>query len=125
MTATITEIHTVSRGTYDAPGVHAEPRSGLGIWTDRKRRPNHTLRRIMGWSIAGCLRGELAYDAHDTARWRRRPPTWQTVAYPNHRGQYTSRGFGQRIRTAALLGSMGTIGVCFDNSVVEIFFGTM
>ncbi len=39
--------------------------------------------------------------------------------------QYTSWAFGQRIRAAGLLGSMGSIGDCFDNSMVESFFGTM
>ena len=31
---------------------------------------------------------------------------------------------GRRLRGAGLLGSMGSIGDCFDNSVVESFFGT-
>ena len=30
-----------------------------------------------------------------------------------------------RLRGAGLLGSTGTIGDCFDNSVVESFFGTL
>jgi putative transposase len=41
------------------------------------------------------------------------------------RKQYTSWAFGQRLRQAGLLGSMGTIGDCFDNSMVESFFGTL
>jgi transposase InsO family protein len=39
--------------------------------------------------------------------------------------QYTSWAFGRRLRAAGLLGSMGSIGDCFDNSVVESFFGTL
>ena len=40
-------------------------------------------------------------------------------------GQYTSWAFGRRLRGAGLVGSMGTIGDCFDNSVAESFFGTL
>ena len=39
--------------------------------------------------------------------------------------QYTSWAFGRRLRAAGLLGSMGSIGDCYDNSVVESFFGTL
>jgi putative transposase len=39
--------------------------------------------------------------------------------------QFTSWAFGHRLRTAGLLGSMGTIGDCYDNSMVESFFGSM
>jgi transposase InsO family protein len=38
---------------------------------------------------------------------------------------YTSWAFGRRLRGAGLLGSMGSIGDCFDNSVAESFFGTL
>jgi transposase InsO family protein len=37
----------------------------------------------------------------------------------------TSWAFGGRLRAAGLLGSMGSIGDCFDNSVAESFFGTL
>jgi putative transposase len=40
-------------------------------------------------------------------------------------GQYTSWAFGQRLRAAGLLGSMGSIGDCYDNSLMESFFGTL
>ena len=47
------------------------------------------------------------------------------IAHSDHGAQYTSWAFGRRLRTAGLLGSMGTIGDCFDNSVAESFFGTL
>jgi integrase-like protein len=40
-------------------------------------------------------------------------------------GQYTSWAFGKRLREAGLLGSMGTVGDCYDNSMMESFRGTM
>ena len=37
----------------------------------------------------------------------------------------TPQAFGRRLRAAGLLGSMGSIGDCFDNAVVESFFGSL
>jgi len=53
------------------------------------------------------------------AIWRRRPPAGKTICHSDHGSQYTSRAFGRRLRAAGLLGSMGTIGDCFDNSLVR------
>jgi putative transposase len=82
-------------------------------------------RMVIGWSIADHIRSELVVDALEMARWRRRPPTGQTIAHSDHGAQYTSWAFGRRLRAAGLLGSMGSIGDCYDNSVVESFFGTL
>jgi putative transposase len=82
-------------------------------------------RRVVGWSIADHVRSELVVDAVEMAIWRRRPPQGQTVAHSDHGAQYTSWAFGRRLRRAGLLGSMGSIGDCFDNSVAESFFGTL
>jgi len=82
-------------------------------------------RRVVGWSIADHIRSELVVDAVQMAVWRRQPPHGQTVAHSDHGSQYTSWAFGRRLRSAGMLGSMGTIGDCFDNSVAESFFGTL
>jgi GNAT superfamily N-acetyltransferase len=68
------------------------------------------------------MRAELVADAVQMAVWRRRPPKDQTVAHSDHGGAYTSWLLGTRLRNAGLLGSMGTVGDCFDNSVAEAFF---
>jgi len=82
-------------------------------------------RRIVGWSIADHIRSELVVDALQMAVWRRQPPPNQTVAHSDHGSQYTSWAFGRRLRGAGLLGSMGSVGDCFDNSVAESFFGSL
>ena len=82
-------------------------------------------RRVVGWSIADHLRAELVCDALDMATWRRRPPKDQTITHSDHGSQYTSWAFGQRLRQARLLGSMGSIGDAYDNAVAESFFGTL
>jgi putative transposase len=82
-------------------------------------------RRVIGWSIADHIRSELVVDALQMAIWRRQPAAGQTIAHSDHGSQYTSWAFGRRLRHAGLLGSMGTIGDCFDNSVAESFFGSL
>lgn len=82
-------------------------------------------RRVVGWSIADHMRTELVVDALQMAIWRRQPPSGQTIAHSDHGSVYTSWAFGKRLRAGGLLGSMGTIGDCFDNSVIESFFGTL
>lgn len=82
-------------------------------------------RRIVGWSIADHLRTELVVDALEMACWRRKPVPGQVVHHTDHGSQYTSWAFGQRLRTAGLLGSMGTVGDALDNAMAESFFGTL
>lgn len=79
-------------------------------------------RRVVGWSIADHIRAELVADALQMATWRRRPAPGETIAHSDHGSVYTSWLFGNRLRAAGILGSMGTVGDCFDNSVAEAFF---
>lgn len=82
-------------------------------------------RQVVGHSIADHLRAELVVDALDMACWRQRPDAGQTVHHSDHGTQYTSWAFGQRLRSAGLLGSMGTVGDALDNAVAESFFATL
>jgi putative transposase len=80
-------------------------------------------RRVVGWSIADHLRTELVLDALDMARCRRKPAA--TIVHSDRGTQYTSWLFGNRLREAGLLGSMGKIASAYDNSLMESFFGSM
>jgi transposase InsO family protein len=82
-------------------------------------------RRIVGWSIADHLRAELVVDALEMAKWRRRPQPGQTVLHSDRGSQYTSWAFGQRLRAAGVLGSMGRVGSAYDNAMMESFFSTL
>jgi putative transposase len=86
-------------------------------------------RLIVGWSIDDNMRKELVIDALGMAIIRRRPDNQsedkRTVTHSDHGSQYTSWAFGKRLRAAGLLGSMGSIGDCFDNAMMESFWGTM
>jgi putative transposase len=81
-------------------------------------------RLIVGWSIAEHMRTELVTDALGMAILRRQPDR-NTILHSDHGSQYTSWAFGQRLRHAGLLASMGTVGDCFDNAMMESFWGTM
>jgi putative transposase len=82
-------------------------------------------RRIIGWSIDSSQKTELVVDALGMAIIRRRPAGNSTILHSDHGTQYTSWAFGKRLRDAGLPGSMGTVGDCYDNSMMESFWGTM
>ena len=81
-------------------------------------------RMVIGHSIADHLRSELVVDALEMAVWRRQPPPG-VIHHSDHGTQYTSWAFGQRLRKAGLLGSMGTVGDALDNAVAESFFASL
>jgi putative transposase len=87
--------------------------------------PDVYSRRVVGWSIADHLRTEIVVDALDMACWRRKPAGQTTIVHADHGSQYTSWAFGQRLRSAGLLGSMGSVGDCFDNALAESFFSSL
>jgi putative transposase len=83
-------------------------------------------RRIVGWSIDDNMRTALVTDALGMAITRRRPAgDGSTIMHSDHGSQFTSWAFGQRLIAAGLLGSMGSVGDCYDNSMMESFWGTM
>jgi putative transposase len=86
-------------------------------------------RLIVGWSIAEHMRTELVTDALGMAIIRRRtekqPGDKETILHSDHGSQYTSWAFGQRLRASGVLASMGSVGDCYDNAVMESFWGTM
>jgi putative transposase len=81
-------------------------------------------RRIMGWSIDTRQDSTLVVNALDMAIRNRRPEpaAW---SMPLTGVQFTSWAFGERIRTAGLLPSFGTVGDCLDNAMMESFWSSM
>jgi putative transposase len=82
-------------------------------------------RRIIGWSIDSRPDTDLVVNALAMAVTRRNPQSGSTILHSDHGTQYTFWAFGRRLRDAGLLGSMGTVGDCYDNSMMESFWGTM
>jgi putative transposase len=72
-------------------------------------------------SPAHCRHGQCG-SRHD----RRRTEPGAPSAHPQRpRLQFTSWTFSQRVRTAKLAHSLGSIGDAFDNAVVESFWARM
>jgi putative transposase len=82
-------------------------------------------RRVIGWSIDKRQDTDLVVSALAMAVTRRQPGGDSTILHSDHGTQYTSWAFGKRLRDAGLLGSMGTIGDCYDNAMMESFWHTM
>ena len=83
-------------------------------------------RRIVGWSIDDNMRTALVVDALGMAITRRRPgPDGSTIMHSDHGSQFTSWAFGRRLVDEGLVPSMGSIGDCYDNAMMESFWGTM
>jgi len=82
-------------------------------------------RRIVGWSIAEHMRAELVIDALGMATLRREPVSGGTILHSDHGSQYTAWSFGKRLEAAGILPSMGSVGDCYDNAMMESFWGTM
>ena len=73
----------------------------------------------VGWSIADHMRSEASSTP---SRWPSGDvghPLVRRSPIPITGSTYTSWAFGGRLHGAGLLGSMGSIGDCFDNSVAE------
>jgi putative transposase len=81
-------------------------------------------RRVVGWSMQDHLRTELVLAALEMAVGKRRPEAG-LIHHSDHGGQYTSVLFGERCAAAGIHPSMGTVGDCFDNAMVESFFATL
>jgi len=81
-------------------------------------------RRIVGWSIDSSPSATLVTNALGMAIGNRRPPSGALI-HSDHGTQFTSWAFTQRALDSGLVASMGSIGDCFDNAVVESFWARM
>ena len=74
-------------------------------------------RRIVGWSMANHLRTDLVLAALEMALMQRKPAN--VIHHSDQGCQYTSIAFGARCRVAGVRPSMGSVGDCYDFSVVR------
>jgi putative transposase len=81
-------------------------------------------RRVVGWSIDSTQTSTLVTNALGMAIQNREPPAG-AVIHSDHGTQFTSWAFTRRAQESGLVASMGSIGDCFDNSVIESFWGRM
>jgi putative transposase len=81
-------------------------------------------RRIVGWFISKRMTTDLISKAMIKAYNLRRPPK-RLVFHSDRRPQYTSRRYRQLLEGYGVRASMGDVGACWDNAVVERFFGSL
>lgn len=80
-------------------------------------------RRVAGWSIDAAPTATLVTNAPGMAIEQRRPAgASSTVIHSDQGTQYGSWAFTRRAREAGLLPSMGAVGTCFDNALMESFW---
>ena len=83
-------------------------------------------RRVVGWSIDARQTSTLVTNALGMAIENRDPaPGSGLIIHSDHGTQFTSWAFTRRAQESGLLPSMGSIGDCFDNAVIESFWGRM
>jgi putative transposase len=81
-------------------------------------------RRIVGWSMAGHLRAQLAADALEMAAARRSPAPG--LVHHSDRGvQYACGQYRELIESWGMTASMSRTGDCYDNAPKESFWGTL
>lgn len=81
-------------------------------------------RKVVGWAIDARCDADLVNDALSRAG-AARPLEPGAVIHSDHGSQFTSWAFSENVRRLGLLGSMGTIGDCYDNAPMESFWGSL
>lgn len=81
-------------------------------------------RKVVGWSMSSRMNAQLVCDALNMAIWRRRPPAG-LIHHSDRGSQYASKVFRKLLKAHGFKGSMSRMGNCWDNAVVESFFGSL
>jgi len=81
-------------------------------------------RRIVGWSMNRWINRHLAMDALTMAIGARRPEG-ELIHYSDRGSQYTSDDFRDELEKHKIQCSMSARGNCYDNAVIESFFGLL
>jgi len=82
-------------------------------------------RRVVGWSIDTQPTAALVTNALAMAIEQRQPEEGATVIHSDQGTQFTSWAFTQRVVDSGLLPSMGSVGDCYDNAMIESFWSRM
>lgn len=81
-------------------------------------------KKVVGWSMADHYRTPLLKDAIDMAA--SNIDIEKDAIFHSDRGSnYTSLEFAEKLRGMGMRQSVGRTGVCWDNAMVESFFGAL
>jgi transposase InsO family protein len=81
-------------------------------------------RQVVGWSMSSRMKAKLVCDALQMALWRRQPKAG-LIHHSDRGSQYASKAFRRLLKAHGIQGSMSRKGDCWDNAVVESFFGSL
>jgi len=81
-------------------------------------------RKVVGWSMSNRMKSRLVCDALKTAIWQRHPEKG-LIVHSDRGSQYASNEYQQLLQANGFIGSMSRKGNCWDNAVIESFFGTL
>ncbi len=81
-------------------------------------------RQLVGWAMAAHMRTELALQALEMAMGRRRPAPG-LIHHSDRGSQYAATDYRNRLDQHGLLASMSRKANCWDNAVMERFFGSL
>lgn len=81
-------------------------------------------RRVVGWAIDSNPTAALATNALAMAV-EQRTPTAGVVIHSDQGTQFTSWAFTERALASGLVPSMGSVGDCLDNAMIESFWSRM
>jgi putative transposase len=81
-------------------------------------------RKVVGWSMSSRMKAKLVCDALRMAIWQRRPKAG-LIHHSDRGSQYASKSFRRLLDAYQFRGSMSRKGDCWDNAVVESFFGSL
>jgi putative transposase len=81
-------------------------------------------RKVVGWGMSSRMKAQLVCDALTMAIWQRKPKAG-LIHHSDRGSQYASKAFGKLLKRHGVKGSMSRKGDCWDNAVVESFFGSL
>lgn len=81
-------------------------------------------RRVVGWATASTMHTELIANALELAVYRR-SPTSDLMHHSDRGSQYASQYYQELLQKFGITVSMSRKGNCWDNAVMERFFGSL
>jgi putative transposase len=81
-------------------------------------------RLVVGWALADHMRTELVESALVSAL-NKRKPSPDLLHHSDRGSQYASASYRGKLDALGIAVSMSRRGNCWDNAVVESFFGTL
>ena len=82
-------------------------------------------RKVVGWAMSNRMKSDLVCDAMRMAIAFRQPRPDELTHHSDRGSQYASQAFKQLLKKHKIKGSMSRKGDCWDNAVIESFFGSL